>query len=155
MQLLKLKSFRLFLGLLFLAWGICILMSLTSCNPIAIFNPKSYSDKWSNTYVWFKPAALDSLYVSNHLDFNEAVKLPNKDKYLVEWEDLGSSYRLYVENRNEEIDFAWFDGYAAENDHEEIPWIYTGTGILLESDQLLNTDATGYYCISLSNDLKD
>lgn len=154
MQLLKLKSFRWFLRLLFLAWSLCVIMSLTACNPVAFFNPKSYGDKWSNTNMWFKPSDLKHIYVGGK-NISEARKVPNGKDYLVIWKRDSVESTLIVESYVEEIDFGWFSGFDAADHEEEIPWTHIPNGLELITDRIKPPDSSGFYELTLSNDLKD
>lgn len=153
-QLLKKTSFRWGLAILFIAWFFCACSSLFSCNPIALFNPKSYGGKWSNTYLWFLPEDLNTIYVGGTGKLSEAHKLQNGTDYLILWREKNGEYFLRVESFVEDVDHAWFDGFDTEDPTEEIPWNYFEDGVELQSDRLREPDSTGYYHVSLSNDLR-
>lgn len=131
-----------------------VLILFSSCNPAALVNPDSYSDKWENTYVWFSPSDLSTIYVSGNGDPETALPVPNDSDYLIEWSKKGEVYELKITSYYQDIDFAWFDGYDAESNSEEIPWIQEGNTLELVSEKLLPSE-NGRYRISLSDDLKD
>ncbi|TQI69474.1 hypothetical protein JM79_0354 [Gramella sp. Hel_I_59] len=147
---LKFKTKRAF----FLPVIALVLILFSSCNPAALVNPDSYSDKWENTYVWFSPSDLSTIYVSGNGDPETALPVPNDSDYLIEWSKKGEVYELKITSYYQDIDFAWFDGYDAENNSEEIPWIQEGNTLELVSEKLLPSE-NGRYRISLSDDLKD
>ncbi|WP_405200221.1 hypothetical protein [Christiangramia sp. LLG6405-1] len=147
---LKSKTAKAF----FLSASTLMLVLFSSCNPAALVNPDSYSDKWENTYVWFSPSDLSTIYVSGNGDPETALPVPNDSDYLIEWSKKGEIYELKITSYYQDIDFAWFDGYDAENNSEEIPWIQEGNTLELISEKLLPSE-NGKYRISLSDDLKD
>lgn len=135
---------------------VVLFLGLTSCNPIALVNPDSYGDKWENTYLWFKPGEMNTIYISESGDPTTAKPIPNDSDFLIEWNEKGEVYNLKVTAYYNDIDFAWFTGYDADNTSEEIPWIHNGNTIELESGKLLDpTEGDGMYQISISDDLKD
>lgn len=80
--------------------------------------------------------------------------VPNDSDYYVEWSEKGKVYKLKITSYHRDIDFAWFDGYDAGDDSEEIPWVQEGNTLELVSEKLLPAES-GRYRISLSDDLKD
>jgi len=141
-------------GSFFYIASVFLVVLLSSCNPAALVNPDSYSSKWENTYVWFSPADLSTIYISNEGDPETAVPVPNDSDYYVEWSEKGKVYKLKITSYHRDIDFAWFDGYDAGDDSEEIPWVQEGNTLELVSEKLLPAES-GRYRISLSDDLKD
>lgn len=140
----------------FFKLNLCVglFLCLTSCNPIALVNPDSYGDKWDNTYLWFKPGEMNTIYISESGDPATAEPIPNDTEFLIEWDKKGEVYNLKITSYYKDIDFAWFTGYDAENPSEEIPWIWEGNSIELQSSKLLPSDE-GMYQVSISDDLKD
>ena len=135
---------------------VVLFLSLSSCNPVALVNPDSYGDKWDNTYLWFKPGEMNTIYISDSGDPSTAKPIPNDSEFLIEWDKKKKVYNLKVTSYYKDIDFAWFTGYDAENASEEIPWIHEGNTIELQSAKLLEpTEEGGMYQISISDDLKD
>ena len=134
---------------------VVLFLFLTSCNPIALVNPDSYGDKWDNTYLWFKPGEMNTIYISDSGDPTTAQPIPNDSEFLIEWNKKDKVYNLKVTSYYQEIDFAWFTGYDAENASEEIPWVQNGNTIELQSGKLLDPSEGGMYQISISDDLKD
>ncbi len=137
----------------FLTMSITMLL-ITSCNPIALVNPDSYSDKWDNTYLWFEPGDMNTIYISDNADPETAEPIPNDSEFLIEWSKKGVVYKLKIISYYKDVDFAWFTGYDAETDSEEIPWVQNGNTLELESSKLLPAE-NGKYQISISEDLKD
>ena len=139
------KSFIIFtLGFLFFG-----------CNPIALINPKSYGDKWDNTYLWFEPKDMDMIYISDTADRNTAKLVPNDSEFLIEWDKKEKVYNLKITSYYKEIDYAWFTGYDAENNSEEIPWVQEGNTIELQSTKLRVLPEGVMYQVSISDDLRD
>lgn len=135
---------------------VVLFLSMTSCNPIALVNPDSYGDKWENTYLWFKPGEMNTIYISDSGDPSTAKPIPNDSEFLIEWDKKQKVYNLKVTSYYTDIDFAWFTGYDADNASEEIPWVQNGNTIELQSAKLLApTGEDGMYQISISDDLKD
>ncbi len=134
--------------------SVVLFLCLTSCNPVALVNPDSYGDKWDNTYLWFKPGDLNTIYISDNGDPTTAEPIPNDSEFLIEFNKKNRVYNLKVTSYYKDIDFAWFEGYDAD-DSEEIPWIQNGNTIELQSEKLLEPSAIGMYRISISDDLKD
>lgn len=119
---------------------------------MSVINPDSYGDKWNNKYVWFNPNNLEVIYVSETGDVKTTTAIPNKTEYSVEWKQEADEYTLVITSNYHPIDFAWFTGYDAENNEEEIPWIKEGNTFTLESSKLLPSEG-GLYQISVSDDL--
>lgn len=140
----KLKLFSL--AILFLGF--------TSCNPIALVNPETYGEKWDNTYLWFKPRDMTTIYISDSGDPETAEPIPNDSEFLIEWDKKGEVYTLKITSYYQDIDFAWFTGYDADNASEEIPWIHNGNTIELQSAKLLPMENEAYQ-ISISDDLEN
>lgn len=135
---------------------VILFLGISSCNPVALVNPDSYGKKWDNTYLWFKPGELNTIYISDTADPATAEPIPNNSDFLIEWSENKSNYNLKVTSYYTDIDFAWFTGYDAENPSEEIPWVKNGNSIELKSEKLLEpTEAGGMYQVSISDDLKD
>lgn len=135
---------------------VILFLSLSSCNPVALVNPDSYGDKWDNTYLWFKPGEMNTIYISDSGDPNTAEPIPNDSEFLIEWSKKDKVYNLKVTSYYQDIDFAWFTGYDADNASEEIPWVHDGNSIELQSAKLLEPSQPGeMYQISISEDLKD
>lgn len=131
-----------------------IFSGLTSCNPIALVNPDTYGDKWDNTYLWFKPGDMNTIYISDNGNPETAEPIPNDSEYLIEWDKKGGVYELKITSYYQDIDFAWFTGYDAENESEEIPWIQNGNTFQLQSAKLLPAE-NGAYQVSISDDLEN
>lgn len=131
-----------------------LLGAFTSCNPVALVNPDSYGDKWENTYLWFEPGDMSTIYISDNGDPSTAEAIPNDTEFLIQWSEKGEVYELNITSYYQDIDFAWFDGYDADNSSEEIPWIHDENSIRLRSSKLLPSE-NGKYRISISEDLKD
>lgn len=129
-----------------------IVFGFSSCNPIALVNPDSYGEKWDNTYLWFKPGDMKTIYISDSGDPETAEPIPNDSEFLIEWNKKGEVYKLKVTSYYKDIDFAWFTGYDADNPSEEIPWIQNGNTIELQSAKLLPLE-NGAYQVSISDDL--
>ncbi|GAA4309420.1 hypothetical protein GCM10023115_35730 [Pontixanthobacter gangjinensis] len=135
---------------------VVIFLLFSSCNPVALVNPDSYGDKWDNTYLWFKPGQLNTIYVSDTADPATAEPIPNDSDFLIEWSKKEKVYNLKVTSYYTDIDFAWFTGYDADSSSEEIPWVHDGNTIELQSVKLLEpSEDGGMYRISISDDLKD
>ena len=134
---------------------VVLFLSLTGCNPVALVNPDSYGDKWDNTYLWFKPGEMNTIYISDSGDPDTAEPIPNDSEFFIQWDKKDKVYNLKVTSYYQEIDFAWFTGYDAENSSEEIPWIQNGNTIELQSSKLLAPTDGDMYQISISDDLKD
>ena len=131
-------------------------LCLSSCNPAALVNPDSYGDKWENTYLWFKPGEMTTIYISDTADPATAEPIPNDSDFLIEWDKKEKVYNLKVTSYYTDIDFAWFTGYDADSSSEEIPWVHNGNTIELQSGKLLDpSQNSGMYRISISDDLKD
>lgn len=126
----------------------------TSCNPVALVNPDTYGEKWENTYLWFKPGDMGTIYISDNGDPETAEPIPNDSEFLIEWNKKGEVYELKITSYYQDIDFAWFTGYDAENASEEIPWIQNGNTIELQSSRLLPAE-NGAYQVSISDDLEN
>ena len=126
-----------------------IIVLLASCSPL---DKNADSDKWNNTYVWFNPNDLDMLYVSDNADIKSTTPIQNNTEYSIGWEEDGKEYKLEITSINHKIDFAWFTGYNAKSNQEEIPWIIEGNTFKLISNKLKPTEE-GLYQISLSEDL--
>ena len=137
--------------------GIFVVLFLTfcGCNPVALVNPDSYGDKWDNTYLWFKPGDMQTIYISDTADPETARSIPNDSEFLIEWDKKDEVYELKVTSYYQEIDYAWFTGYDADSKSEEIPWIHDGNTIELQSEKLLAPTDGEMYQISISDDLKD
>ena len=134
---------------------ICIVfLSFTGCNPIALVNPDSYGDKWDNTYLWFKPGDMETIYISDNGNPETAEPIPNDSEFLIEWNKKGKVYKLKITSYYKDIDFAWFTGYDADNASEEIPWVRDGNTLELQSAKLLPSE-DGTYQISISDDLEN
>ena len=146
------NSFNQFIRINFF---VVFFLTLTGCNPVALVNPDSYGDKWDNTYLWFDPEDMTTIYISDSGDPATAEAIPNDSDFLIEWDKKDKTYHLKVTSYYQEIDFAWFGGYDAKNSSEEIPWVQNGNTIELESEKLLEPGNEGMYHISLSDDLKD
>ncbi|WP_300433849.1 hypothetical protein [Christiangramia sp.] len=140
----KLKLFSL--AILFLGFA--------SCNPIALVNPETYGEKWDNTYLWFKPRDMTTIYISDSGDPETAEPIPNDSEFLIEWDKKGEVYTLKITSYYQDIDFAWFTGYDADNASEEIPWIHNGNTFELQSAKLLPMENEAYQ-ISISDDLEN
>jgi len=134
---------------------IALVFLFSSCNPIALVNPDSYGEKWDNTYLWFKPGEMNTIYISDNGDPTTAKSIPNDSEFLIEWNKKDKVYNLKVTSYYKDIDFAWFTGYDADNPSEEIPWIQNGNTIELQSEKLLAPTDGEMYQISISDDLKD
>lgn len=145
--LLSSRNFKLFFVAL-------IVSGFTSCNPIALVNPDTYGQNWDNTYLWFKPGDMNTIYISDNGNPETAEPIPNDSEYLIEWDKKGEVYELKITSYYQDIDFAWFTGYDAENASEEIPWIQEGNTIRLQSAKLLPTE-NGAYQVSISDDLEN
>ena len=128
-----------------------ILSGFTSCNPIEMVNPDTYGDKWNNTYLWFKPGDMETIYISDSGDPETAEPIPNDSDFLIEWDKKGEIYKLRITSYYQDIDFAWFTGYDAESSSDEIPWVQDGNTIELQSAKLLPSE-NGTYQISISDD---
>jgi len=135
--------------------AIALVFLFSSCNPIALVNPDSYGEKWDNTYLWFKPGEMNTIYISDNGDPTTAKSIPNDSEFLIEWNKKDKVYNLKVTSYYKDIDFAWFTGYDADNPSEEIPWIQNGNTIELQSEKLLAPTDGEMYQISISDDLKD
>ncbi len=146
---------RFFGRILKLIFFVVFFLSMAGCNPVALVNPASYGDKWDNTYLWFKPGEMTTIYISDNGDPNTAEPIPNDSEFLIEWDKKNEVYNLKVTSYYQDIDFAWFTGYDAENASEEIPWVQNGNTIELQSSKLLDPTDGEMYQISISEDLKD
>ncbi|MGA8855441.1 MAG: hypothetical protein WB492_14820 [Christiangramia sp.] len=97
---------------------------------------------------------MNTIYISDNGDPTTAEPIPNDSEFLIEFNKKNRVYNLKVTSYYKDIDFAWFEGYDAD-DSEEIPWIQNGNTIELQSEKLLEPSAIGMYRISISDDLKD
>ncbi|MDR5591471.1 hypothetical protein [Christiangramia sp. SM2212] len=114
----------------------------------------TYGAKWDNTYLWFKPDDMETIYISDSGDPETAEPIPNDSDYLIEWDKKGEVYNLRITSYYQDIDFAWFTGYDAQSSSEEIPWVHDGNSIQLQSAKLLPLE-DGAYQISISDDLEN
>lgn len=122
-----------------------------SCDP-SIINTDSYGKKWENTFLWFHPNELETIYVSKNGDPDSAVESKNNTDYTLSWSTNGDNYDLSFSSKNHPIHFAFFDGYPVESVNEEIPWIVDDGTFYLSSDKLLPPE-NGLYRIMLSENL--
>ncbi len=134
---------------------VVLFLFFTGCNPVALVNPDTYGDKWDNTYLWFKPGEMTTIYISDTADPDSAEPIPNDSEYLIEWSKKDKVYDLKVTSYSQDIDYAWFTGYDAESSSEEIPWVKNGNTIELRSEKLLDPTDGDMYQISISDDLQD
>lgn len=134
---------------------VILFLCFSACNPVALVNPDTYGDKWDNTYLWFKPGEMKTIYISDTADPDSAEPIPNDSEFLIEWSKKDKVYDLKVTSYYQDIDFAWFTGYDAENSSEEIPWKHDGNTIELQSNKLLAPTDGDMYQISISDDLED
>lgn len=141
---MKLKTLKLIL--LFIT-----IIILSACDP-SLINPDSYGVKWKNTYVWFNPEDLETIYISEQGEINSAKKIINNTDFEVDWTTNGEGYELIFTSNVDRIDFAWFDGYPVDNINEEIPFIIVDNVYYLSSNKLLPPE-NGLYRISISKDL--
>lgn len=142
------KTFKLIIALLFIAWGLCVIMTLQSCSV------EPYSNKWKNTYIWFEPDNMEAIYISNKGIIETSQPVFNGTEYQVNFtKESGNRYRLSFTSSKHPIHFAYFSGFAAANYEEEIPWIKEGNTFSLVSNRLLSPE-DGMYMISLSQDLQ-
>ena len=149
------RLFQIFLSLLYLAWGISVLCSLSSCNPVAIFNPDSYGRKWSNEFAFFNPKDLSTLLVGKSHVPGEDNMVPNGSAYTITWEKGDSLCRLKLKSHYHKIHFAWFSGYDAEGPDEEQPWTNIDDYTLeleMRRNKLVTPDSI-YYQLFISEDL--
>ncbi|PKD15885.1 hypothetical protein APR41_11430 [Salegentibacter salinarum] len=138
------KLFRIILLLFFIHLFL-------GCDP-SIINPDSYGKKWKNTFLWFNPDNLETIYVSKNGDPDSAVESKNNTDYTLSWSTTGDTYDLSFSSKNHPIHFAFFDGYPVESINEEIPWLKDDGKFHLSSERLL-PPANGLYRIMLSEDL--
>lgn len=128
-----------------------ITVSLSACDT-SLLNPDSYGVKWENTYLWFNPDDLETIYISENGEINSARDIKNKTDFEIIWTKNGEDYELIFTSNVDRIDFAWFEGYPVSSPNEEIPFIVENNVYHLSSNKLLPLE-NGLYRISLSKDL--
>ena len=148
-------SFRSIGKIIKLKFFVILFLCFSACNPVALVNPDTYGDKWDNTYLWFKPGEMNTIYISETADPASAEPIPNDSEFLIEWNKKDKVYDLKVTSYYQDIDFAWFTGYDADSSSEEIPWVKNGNTIELQSDKLLAPTDGDMYQISISDDLEN
>lgn len=117
-----------------------------------MLNTDSYGTKWDNTYLWFNPDDLETIYVSDNGEINSAKDINNKTDFEIIWTRNGEAYELTFTSKLDRIDYAWFEGYPVDSPSEEIPFIIEDNVYYLSSNKLLPPE-NGLYRISLSKDL--
>lgn len=122
------------------------------CSIPSLLNPDSYGKKWENTYLFFDPLKLDTIYVSKKGMIGTAISQDNNQDYQITWTKCGQSYSLGISSYFHRFHFAYFSGYNAANMEEEIPWEQDGNTFTVTSEKLLPPEE-GFYTISLSEDL--
>ncbi len=132
--------------LLFLILAVLV---LTSCG---VTDPDNYGKKWENTFVWFNPNNLSSLYVSKTGDIKEAYMIPNDTDFLISWNHCSNLYSLSIQSYFSPIDFAYFDGFKAVDIEDEIPWQIEEGVYSLQSNKLL-PPVNSWYRIMLTEKL--
>ena len=122
------------------------------CSIPALLNPDSYGKKWENTYLFFDPLDMETIYVSKKGMIETASSQANDQDYKITWVKTGKSYRLEITSYFHRFHFAYFSGYDAADQEEEIPWEQDGQTFSVTSNKLLPPEV-GFYRISLSEDL--
>ena len=126
----------LYIALIFFAF------SLGSCSREQI--------GWKNTFVYFDPQKLDSIYIAEgRQDFSLAKPVKNSGKYHLQFQCDGEAYKLRLESE-EPIGIPYFSGYDAIDNFEEQPWKSDGRALILEDDHLLPPKG-GFFVIMISN----
>ena len=130
---------------------ITITQFFTSCSDVDILDSDTYGNRWDNTYLWFKPGEMETIYVSKTADEKTATPVPNNGDYLIEWQSEGKIYTLKVTDYTQDIDLAWFTGYDAVDEYDEIPWVIKDNTIELTSENVLPAE-NGMYQVFLTDD---
>lgn len=138
---------KILVGFVFVVWLVAM-----SCTIPSMFNSDSYGKKWDNTFIWFNPNDLDTIYISKTGSISDAKPAHNGLDYRVDWEEKNGKYRLSVISFSAPIFALYFEGYDTNDVDEELPWIFNGLGYVLESNKLL-PPVNGFYEIVLSENL--
>lgn len=119
---------------------------LASCSLPSVFNPDSYGKKWENTFVFFKPSNLDTLYIST---YGEDLGEPslNGIEYQVEWQETSEKHTVKITSYYHKVHAVHFSGFD-----EYQFWIEEEDTFTLTDTELLPME-NGYYRLMLSEDL--
>lgn len=122
-----------------------MLAIFTSCSIPSMFNPDSYGRKNDNTFVFFKPSNLDTLYVSEYGEDLGSESL-NGIEYDVFWEEEGGNVKII--SYYQPIHELYLTGLSGDR----ADWVKSGDTISISGIEMEPME-NGYYRLMLYEDL--